>query len=253
MRTRPGQHLEVRSSGPTEPRARNAARRTTCSDALSPLRCRSTSPRVFDPELLGLSQRLLGGHTYGPDTGEAEQPGAQRLRRGAALALEAVCEVAPSAFRTAFQMPFRSAFTPRGLRVPRSPPVRRLRPSAAARHLYATTCLSGQHDEGARRRAGPRAHRGRRAVHVFPGIMSAGRLADREATGLALISATREQLQDALRASGEQPEQIAWDHSILERYRSSAVPLRNFLHQGVDRGFHGRDASHDVRLCAGTA
>jgi hypothetical protein len=63
-----------------------------------------------------------------------------------------------------------------------------------------------------------------RAVHIEPGFLSEGRLADREAAGLALISATREQLQDAVRAAGERPEQVAWDHSMLERYPLLRLP-----------------------------
>jgi hypothetical protein len=50
-----------------------------------------------------------------------------------------------------------------------------------------------------------------RAVQLEPGFLAAGKLADREAAGFALIGATRDQFQGALRASGERPEQIAWD------------------------------------------
>jgi hypothetical protein len=63
-----------------------------------------------------------------------------------------------------------------------------------------------------------------RAAPVAPGFLSAGHLADRETAGLALISATREQLQYALQESGELPEQIAWDHSVLERYPLVCLP-----------------------------
>lgn len=86
-----------------------------------------------------------------------------------------------------------------------------------------------------------------RAVHVAPRFLSAGRLADREAAGLTLISATREQLQDALRASGEQPEQIAWEHSVLERYPLLRLPGPRYrllspraLVSWMTRGMHYR-------------
>ena len=86
-----------------------------------------------------------------------------------------------------------------------------------------------------------------RAVHVEPGFLSAGRLADREAAGLALISATRDELQDALRAGGERPEQIAWDHSILERYPLLHLPGPRYrlmspraLVSWMTRGMHYR-------------
>jgi hypothetical protein len=86
-----------------------------------------------------------------------------------------------------------------------------------------------------------------RAVHVAPGLLSAGRLADREAAGLALISATREELQDAFQASGERPEQIAWDHSVLERYPLICLPGGRYrllspraLVSWMTRGMHYR-------------
>ena len=63
-----------------------------------------------------------------------------------------------------------------------------------------------------------------RARHVAPGFLSPGLLADREGVGLALISATREHFQDALRARGDRPEQVAWDHSVLERYPLISLP-----------------------------
>jgi hypothetical protein len=86
-----------------------------------------------------------------------------------------------------------------------------------------------------------------RAVHVAPGFLSAGRLADREPAGLALISGTREQLQDALRAGGEQPDQIAWDNSVLERYPLVCLPGSRYrllspraLVSWMTRGMHYR-------------
>ncbi len=68
-----------------------------------------------------------------------------------------------------------------------------------------------------------------------------------EEAGLALISATREQLQDALRARGERPEQIAWDHSVLESYPLVCLPGERYrlfspraLVSWMTRGMHYR-------------
>jgi hypothetical protein len=57
-----------------------------------------------------------------------------------------------------------------------------------------------------------------RGVQLTTGFLAGGSLAEREADGTALISATRDELRAALVASGEQPSQIAWDHSVLERF-----------------------------------
>ena len=106
---------------------------------------------------------------------------------------------------------------------------------------------------------------GERAVHLARGFLANGTLADRESDAVTLVSATRDQLREALVASGNEPEQIAWDHSVLERWPLIRLPgdrLRllspRALVAWMTRGFHyrlldgagagltGRDA-HDAR------
>jgi hypothetical protein len=68
-----------------------------------------------------------------------------------------------------------------------------------------------------------------RARHVAPGFLSAGLLAEREGVGLALVSATHEHFHDALRARGDRPEHVAWDHSVLERYPLICLPGDRYI------------------------
>jgi len=57
-----------------------------------------------------------------------------------------------------------------------------------------------------------------RRIQLTRGFLAGGSLAAREAEATALISATREELRDALLATGEDPGKIGWDHSVLERF-----------------------------------
>jgi hypothetical protein len=86
-----------------------------------------------------------------------------------------------------------------------------------------------------------------RAVAIARGFLASGRLADKETAGLALISAAREQLQAALRVHGERPEEIAWDHNVLERYPLVCLPDERYhllspraLVSWMTRGMHYR-------------
>lgn len=56
-----------------------------------------------------------------------------------------------------------------------------------------------------------------RAVHIEPGFLSQGAMAEQEQLVVDLISATREELADALSAAGEDPVRIAWDHTAFEQ------------------------------------
>lgn len=96
---------------------------------------------------------------------------------------------------------------------------------------------------------------GDRARHIAPGFLSLGLLADREGVGLALLSATREHFRDTLRARGDRPEQVAWDHSVLEQYPLICLPGDRYillspraLVSWMTRGMHYRlldAAGHD--------
>jgi hypothetical protein len=70
----------------------------------------------------------------------------------------------------------------------------------------------------------PEVEPAQRAVHLEPGFLANGSLAGREADVVALLSATRPELREALLAAGDTPEQIAWDHSVLERHPFLRLP-----------------------------
>lgn len=63
-----------------------------------------------------------------------------------------------------------------------------------------------------------------RRIHLTPGFLAGGTLAEREADVTELISATRAEFRSTLVAAGERPEQIAWDHSVLERFPFLRLP-----------------------------
>jgi hypothetical protein len=92
----------------------------------------------------------------------------------------------------------------------------------------------------------------KRATSLEPGFLSAGRLAEREQEAIALLSSTRDEMRTELLAVGDGPEDVAWDHSVLEKspfLRTASGQLRlsspRLLVSWMTRGLHYRllDAS----------
>jgi hypothetical protein len=63
-----------------------------------------------------------------------------------------------------------------------------------------------------------------RAAPLQPGFLAHGPLGAKEEEVVALISASREELRDALLVAEERPEEVAWDYSVFERFPFLRLP-----------------------------
>ena len=86
-----------------------------------------------------------------------------------------------------------------------------------------------------------------RAVHVEPGFLSEGAMAEAESQLCATISATRQELAAMLEAGGQDAVRIAWDHTVFERRPFLRLPdgsMRLVSSRGLvswmTRGVHHR-------------
>jgi len=86
-----------------------------------------------------------------------------------------------------------------------------------------------------------------RLIHIEPGFLRAGGLAAKEPALVKLISASRQELQDLMLATSDDPAHVAWDHTAFEQrpyLRALDGTLRlispRALQSWMTRGMHHR-------------